>query len=164
VLHDYRPAPDDAHGQMAVGLLAISEGTMLLNEDDATIIERSRPIYDALHAYFTAHRLAGAKGTPLPEHAGRGPTNQTLYLRGLLNAPPPGWGTDHFGPSQLLVVGDGNLPSVRLYRVVFDAQSVRVFGHHCPTRQPGQDRGVRNRKAVKVRGPDLKIDVHRPPK
>jgi hypothetical protein len=99
VLHEYRPALNDAHGQMAVGLLAISEGTMLLNEDDATIIERSLPIYDALHAYFTAHCLAEAKGTPLPEHAGRGPTNQTLYLRGLLKTTRPDR-NDHIGPSQ----------------------------------------------------------------
>jgi hypothetical protein len=89
VLHDRRPAPDDASGQMAVGLIAVSEGTMLLNEDDATIIERSLPIYDALHAYFTAHRLAEAKGAPLPEPAGRGPTNPTLYLRGLLRTVTP---------------------------------------------------------------------------
>jgi hypothetical protein len=84
VLHDYRPAADETHGQMAVGLLAISEGTMLVNEDDTTIIDRSLPIYDALYAYFTAHRLAEAKGLPLPEHGGKGPTNATLYLRGLL--------------------------------------------------------------------------------
>jgi hypothetical protein len=84
VLDGYRPAPDDSHGQTAVGLLAISEGTMLVNEDDATIIERSLPIYDALYAYFTAHRLAAAKGVPLPAHAGKGPTNPTVYLRGLL--------------------------------------------------------------------------------
>jgi hypothetical protein len=90
VLHGYRPAPDETHGQMAVGLLAISEGTMLINEDDAMIIERSLPIYDALHAYFTAHHLAEAKGTPLPAHAGRGPTNETLYLRGLLKGAAAG--------------------------------------------------------------------------
>jgi hypothetical protein len=84
VLHGYRPARDETLGQIAVGLLAISEGTMLINEDDAVIIERSLPVYDALYAYFTAHDLAKAKGTPLPEHGGRGPTNQTLYLRGLL--------------------------------------------------------------------------------
>jgi len=84
VLHDYRPPSDDRLGQMAVGLLAISEGTMLINEDDAMIIERSLPLYDALYAYFTAHELARAKGVPLPKPAGRGPTNETLHLRGLL--------------------------------------------------------------------------------
>jgi hypothetical protein len=84
VLHGYRPAPDESLGQMAVGLLAISEGTMLLNEDDTMIIERSLPIYDALYAYFTAHRLADESGAPMPEHGDKGPTNETLYLRGLL--------------------------------------------------------------------------------
>jgi hypothetical protein len=84
VLHDRRPAIDDTVGQMAIGLRALSEGTMLINDDDATIIERSLPVYDALYAYFTAHDLAKAKGAPMPEHAGRGPTNETLYLRGLL--------------------------------------------------------------------------------
>jgi len=84
VLHGYRPSAEDTHGQMAVGLLAISEGTMLVNEDDATIIERGLPVYDALYAYFTAHRLAELKGAPLPEHGGKGPTNETLYLRALL--------------------------------------------------------------------------------
>jgi hypothetical protein len=89
VLHDYRPAREDRLGQMAVGLLALSEGTMLIEEDDATIIERSLPFYDALHAYFTAHYLAQEKGLPLPDHAGRGPTNPTLYLRRLLKAVAP---------------------------------------------------------------------------
>lgn len=84
VVHNYRPEATDRHGQMAVGLLAYSEGAMLLIEDDATIIERSLPVYDALYAYFTAHRLAEAKGEPLPAHGGRGPTNKTLYLRDLL--------------------------------------------------------------------------------
>lgn len=89
VLHGYRPAPDETHGQMAVGLLGISEGMMLLNEDDAQIIERSLPFYDALYAYFTAHRLAAEKGTPMPDYAGKGPTFPTLYLRGLLKAARP---------------------------------------------------------------------------
>ncbi len=84
VLDGYRPRPEDDLGQIAVGLLAVSEGTMLINSDDAMIIERSLPIYDALYAYFKAHHLAKAKGVPLPEHAGKGPTNPTLYLRGLL--------------------------------------------------------------------------------
>ncbi len=84
VLDGYRPGPEDQVGQIAVGLLAVSEGTMLVNIDDAMIIERSLPIYDALYAYFKAHHLAKAKGVPLPEHAGKGPTNPTRYLRGLL--------------------------------------------------------------------------------
>jgi hypothetical protein len=83
-LHGYRPGPDEHYGQIAVGLLAISEGMMLLNEDDATIIERSLPIYDALSTYFTAHHLAAVSNMPIPERAGRGPTNETTFLRNLL--------------------------------------------------------------------------------
>ncbi len=81
VLHDTQP---DADGRTAIGLLAISEGTMLLEDDDAAIIARSLPIYDALYAYFTAHQLAKAKGVPLPAHEGQGPTRPTRYLRALL--------------------------------------------------------------------------------
>lgn len=84
VLDGYRPGPEDSEGQIAVGLLAVSEGQMLVHTDDALIIERSLLIYDALYAYFKAHHLAKAKGAPLPEHAGKGPTNPTIYLRGLL--------------------------------------------------------------------------------
>jgi len=86
VLDGYRPVPDDSDGQIAVGLLAVSEGQMLVNTEDVLIIESSLPIYDALYAYFKAHHLAKARGVPLPEHTGKGPTNPTLYLRGLLTA------------------------------------------------------------------------------
>ena len=82
VLHGTEP---DAAGRKALGLLAISEGTLLLEEDDAAIIARSLPMYDALHAYYTAHRLAAEKGEPIPEHEGRGPTRPTRYLRALLS-------------------------------------------------------------------------------
>jgi hypothetical protein len=73
VLHDTQP---DAGDRAAIGLLAISEGTMLLEDDDAAIIARSLPVYDALYAFFTAH--------PLPAHEGQGPTRPTRYLRTLL--------------------------------------------------------------------------------
>jgi hypothetical protein len=86
VLHGYRPPADDTNGQIAVGLLAISEGTMLINEDDSAILERGMPVYDALYAHFTAHRLAAAQGITMPDHGGRGPTNETLLLRGLLKS------------------------------------------------------------------------------
>jgi hypothetical protein len=86
VLHGYRPPADDTPGQIAVGLLAISEGTMLINEDDAAILERGMPVYDALYGYFRAHQLAAAQGIKMPDHGGRGPTNETLLLRGLLKS------------------------------------------------------------------------------
>jgi hypothetical protein len=89
-LHGYRPAPDETYGQIAVGLLAISEGMMLINEDDATIIECNLPIYDALRTYFTAHYLAAASNMPMPERAGKGPTNETTFLRNLLKSAAAG--------------------------------------------------------------------------
>lgn len=85
-LHHYRPTADETYGQIAVGLLAFSEGMMLINEDDATIIERSLPIYDALLTYFTAHQLAALSNKPIPERAGKGPTNETVFLRKLLKS------------------------------------------------------------------------------
>ena len=82
VLHDVQPEGSEA--RIALGLLAISEGTMLLEDDDAAIIARSLPLYDALYAYLTAHRLAQAGGTPMPADEGLGPTRPTRYLRELL--------------------------------------------------------------------------------
>jgi hypothetical protein len=76
--------PKTAELQTALGLLAISEGTMLLEDEDAAIIARSLPVYDALYAYLTAHELARSKGEPLPAHDGLGPTRPTRYLRALL--------------------------------------------------------------------------------
>lgn len=82
VLHDVQPKESET--PIALGLLAISEGTMLLEDDDAAIIARSLPLYDALYAYLTAHHLAHAKGTPLPADVTLGPTLPTRYLRALL--------------------------------------------------------------------------------
>jgi hypothetical protein len=76
--------PETVETQTALGLLAISEGTMLLEDDDAAIIDRSLPLYDALYAYLTAYELARTNGAPLPAHEGLGPTRPTRYLRKLL--------------------------------------------------------------------------------
>lgn len=85
-LHGYRPGPDETYGQIAAGLLAISEGMMLIEEDDAAIIERSLPFYDALQRYFRAHHLVTAGKLTVPERGGKGPTNETIFLRDLLRA------------------------------------------------------------------------------
>jgi hypothetical protein len=84
VLHGYRPDANDRYGQIAVGLLAVSEGVLLNNETDNGIIDASLPIYDALYANFHAHQLMKEKKATMPDSAGRGPTLQTLFLRGLL--------------------------------------------------------------------------------
>lgn len=86
VLHGYRPAADERYGQIAVGLLAISEGVLLKNEDDNAIITASLPLYDALYANFRAHQVMKDRGLKLPDSAGRGPTLTTQFLRGMLKA------------------------------------------------------------------------------
>ena len=86
VLHDYRPGTDDRYGQIAVGLLAISEGVLLVNNTDNAIIEASLPVYDAMYANFRAHQVMKDRGLKLPDSAGRGPTLTTQFLRGMLKA------------------------------------------------------------------------------
>jgi hypothetical protein len=86
VLHQHRPAADDERGQMAYGLLALSEGMMLLRSTDTEIIEASLPVYDALYANFKAHHLVAARGLKLPPMEGKGPTRPTAFLREVLKA------------------------------------------------------------------------------
>ena len=85
----YRPSPDDCHGQVAVGLLAISEGVMLNCTSDETILQASFPIYDALYANFRAKALMREKGLSPPPAAGRGPGPKTEFLRALLKSNAP---------------------------------------------------------------------------
>lgn len=82
VLHDERPS--DEYGEMAYGLLAISEGVMLIRERDADVIETSLPIYDALYANFRAHALVRASGKAIPAPDAKGPTRPTEFLRAVL--------------------------------------------------------------------------------
>ncbi len=56
VLHGYRPASDDRYGQMAVGLLAFSDGMMLLKESDQERLDASYVVWDAVYALFKANR------------------------------------------------------------------------------------------------------------
>jgi hypothetical protein len=81
VLHDFRPATDDVHGQVAVGLLNIAEGFLVIHRTDGDILAASFPLYDALYANFTVHHLIETKGVALPPHAGKGPTAPTMFLR-----------------------------------------------------------------------------------
>ncbi|MSQ20750.1 MAG: chromate resistance protein [Betaproteobacteria bacterium] len=84
VLRQQRPAANDEHGPMAYGLLAISEGMMLLKQPDTAIIESSLVVYDALYANFKAHHLLGLRGLQLPPMEGKGPSLPTMFLRKLL--------------------------------------------------------------------------------
>lgn len=83
-LHDYRPARDDKDGQTAAGLLAISDGLMLIKESDDEVIEASMVVYDALYANFKACALLEASGEKLPPRGERGPAPKTEFLRALL--------------------------------------------------------------------------------
>lgn len=85
VLHHERPAADDEHGQMAFGLLAISEGMMLRHRTDQAIIDASLPVYDALYANFRAHHLVQARGLTVPKPDARGPTAPAMFLRKVLD-------------------------------------------------------------------------------
>lgn len=84
VLHDYRPAPDEDYGQMAVGLLAISDGMMLIKESDDEVIAASMVIYDALYANLKACALLEVGGEKLPPRGERGPAPKTEFLREIL--------------------------------------------------------------------------------
>lgn len=84
VLHEYRPAPGENEGQIGVGLLAISDGLMLIKESDDQVIEASLVVYDALYATFKACALLEASGEKLPPRGGRGPASKTEFLRALL--------------------------------------------------------------------------------
>ncbi len=84
-LHQYRPPADDRYGQMAVGILAVSEGMMLRCATDDEILERSFPLYDALYANFKAHATLAERGlTPPKATPATGPGPKTEFLRGLL--------------------------------------------------------------------------------
>lgn len=78
------PATVDEDGAFALALMAFSEGMLLIEHDDAQVVERSLATYDALYAAFRARDRMQAIGGTLPPSAGRGPTNRTEYLRALL--------------------------------------------------------------------------------
>lgn len=85
VLHGARPGADDAHGRIAWGLLALSEGMMLTHRGDDAVIEASLAIYDALYANFRAHHLVAAGGKTIPPPDRLGPTVPTRFLRDVLD-------------------------------------------------------------------------------
>lgn len=85
---DYRmngePESTDADGSIALALMALSEGMMLLETDDAAIVDRSCVIYDALYATFRARDYLERSGQTLPPSAGKGPTHRTEFLRNVI--------------------------------------------------------------------------------
>jgi hypothetical protein len=89
VLHGYKPDKDDVLGQVAVGMLAISEGFLLLHESDQGVVDACLPMYDALYQKRRAASLVRATDARVPASGGRGPTLPTLFLRQILKDHPP---------------------------------------------------------------------------
>ena len=56
VIDDFDPAPDDRYGQMGVGLVAFSDGMIVLEESDRRRLDRSYVVWDAIYALFKEDR------------------------------------------------------------------------------------------------------------
>lgn len=82
------PETADAEGQIGVALMRLSEGMMLLFDDDPRIIEGSLVVYDALYRHLRARALVAASGQTLPASQGKGPTLRTEFLRAVLRGRP----------------------------------------------------------------------------
>ena len=82
-VHGYRPAMDDRDGQIAVGLLAISEGMTLRNASDDDVLAASFPVYDALYAHFRVQALVEAEAIAVPRPGRAGPGDKVRLLRAL---------------------------------------------------------------------------------
>ena len=78
-----RPAPDDADAQIAIGLLAISEGITASTTSDAEVLAASFPVYDALYAHFRVQALVTAAGVTVPRPGRAGPGDKVRLLRAL---------------------------------------------------------------------------------
>jgi hypothetical protein len=50
VMQGKTPGPDDRPAWIAVGLLAVAEGMLVLEDSDADILRRSLPVWDAVYA------------------------------------------------------------------------------------------------------------------
>lgn len=66
VMGGKNPGPDDRAGWIAIGLLAVAEGTMVIEDGDRAILERSFPVWDAIYVDAALHalrtHLPGAEG------------------------------------------------------------------------------------------------------
>ncbi|MCU1360035.1 MAG: hypothetical protein JWN99_1324 [Ilumatobacteraceae bacterium] len=84
VLHGYRPPEDDRYGQIAVGLLAISDGMMMVRDGDQDVFDASMVVYDALHARFKTELLMAQLDCAPPDHRSFGPGPRTEFFKALL--------------------------------------------------------------------------------
>lgn len=82
-VHGDRPAADDTDGQIAVGLLAISEGITVRTASDDEVLAASFPVYDALYAHFSVRATVAAGGIVVPRPGRAGPGDKVRLLRAL---------------------------------------------------------------------------------
>lgn len=82
-LHGQRPAVDHTDGQIAVGLLALSEGFTLRTATDRAVLAASFPVYDALYAHFQVQAIVAAEGIAVPQPSRAGPGDKVRLLRAL---------------------------------------------------------------------------------
>ena len=82
-VHGDRAGVDDTDGQIAVGLLAISEGIMASTADDDQVLAASFPIYDALYADFRVRAIVATEGIVVPKPGRAGPGDKVRLLRAL---------------------------------------------------------------------------------
>lgn len=83
-----KPQPDETDTQIAIGIVAVSDGLMLTNATDDAIVAANLPIYDALYATFRAQALMQAQGKSVPK-GGVGPKAKTDFLRALVKDSGP---------------------------------------------------------------------------
>ena len=83
VVHGFRPAADDTEGQIAVGLLSISEGMIYRATDDAGVLATTFPVYDALYADLRVKHALQAGGLKPPAPKRPGPGDKIDFLRTL---------------------------------------------------------------------------------
>ena len=79
----YRPAADDTNGQIAVGLLAISEGIAVRATSDDEVLAESFPVYDALYAHLRVRAVVATEGIVVPRPGPAGPGDKVRLLRAL---------------------------------------------------------------------------------
>jgi hypothetical protein len=83
-LHGYRPGSQDKLGQIAVGLLEVSNGMILLDGGDEENLTTSLPIWDALYRVLRTENIIHDRQLLIPSSDGRGPESKIEFLRDLL--------------------------------------------------------------------------------
>lgn len=86
VLHGVRPAAGDKYAELAYGILALSDGMLLVSDSDAEILTRAFVNYDALYATIRADILVREHALTIPPPNGQGPGPKTKFLRQLLKS------------------------------------------------------------------------------